>query len=186
VIGALQGLTATHVSALGLDPSDGSLVLLGTDEGIFRSTDGGLSFDPVLSEGYVLAIALAPAEPAHGYAAWHSSYDTADGVIYATSDHGAHWQRISDDTLPPDLRILKIEVDPRDPEVLYILTGEDRFACGPGAVFQSTDGGRTWSRIAANLGQIADLALDPADPDALYLTLFDSSGSVVAETMQPI
>lgn len=172
VIGSTRGLTATDVSGLGFDPVDPQILYLGTDGGLFRSDDGGDTFHPVLDHGYITDIEIAPGNPAVGYAAYHSRYDVADGVIYKTTDRGRAWAQISNETLPGNLHILELAVDREDENRLYLLAGEGRFACGPAALFESTDGGQSWTRIAADLGQIADFALAPDDSRTLYLTTY--------------
>ncbi len=172
VIGSFRGLTSTHVSGLGFDPDDPAILYLGTEMGIFRSDDYGDTFEPVLDHGYITDIAVAPSNPRVGYAAYHSQHNIADGVVYRTTDRGLSWERVSDDTLPGGLHILRLIVDWEDEEVLYLLAGEGRFACGPAALYESTDGGVHWTPIATHLGQIADVALDPNDANTLYLTTY--------------
>ncbi len=172
VIGDSRGLTVTHVSGLGFDPDNPAILYLGTEEGIFRSADSGEAFTPVLSHGYITDIEIARSNPSVGYAAHHSQYNVADGTIYKTADRGQTWVRVSDGTLPGNLHILELAVDWEDEDVLYLLAGEGRFACGPAVLYESADGGVTWTRIAASLGQIADFALDPNDPNVFYLTTY--------------
>ncbi len=171
-VGSFRGLTSTHVCGLGFDPADPAILYLGTEEGIFRSANAGDSFTPVLAHGYVTDIAIAASDPSVGYAAHHSRYDAADGSVFKTTDRGLTWAQVSDGSLPGNLHILKLIVDPQDADRLYLLAGEGRFACGPAVVHESADGGVTWRRIAADLGQIADVALDPDDPRTIYLTTY--------------
>jgi len=172
VIGSTRGLTTTHVSGLGFDPTDPDILYLGTETGIFRSNDGGETFQPVLTSGYITDITFAPSNPNVGYAAHHSQYNIADGTIYKTTNRGQTWAKASNNTLPGNLHILELIVDWEDENVLYLLAGEGRFACGPAVLYESADGGQTWTRIAASLGQIADIALDPNDTNTLYLTTY--------------
>ncbi len=172
VIGASQGLTSTHVSGLGFDPTDPAILYLGTEAGLFRSADFGDTFGLVLPHGYITDIAIAPSNPAVGYAAHHSQYDAADGTVYKTTDRGLTWTLVSDASLPGNLHILKLMVDEEDEDVLYLLAGEGRFACGPALLYESADGGVTWTTIATSLGQIADAALAPGDPNTLYVSTY--------------
>ena len=170
-IGAEQGLTTTHVDAVGFDPEDPDLLYLGTEEGLFRSTDGGRHFERVLAGGYVTDVRFSASDPAIGYLALHPEYDATEPEVYKTEDRGKTWERVDVD-LPRNLRLLKLAVHPEDPDVVFALAGEDRFACGEAALFVSEDGGRRWRRLGGGLGQVMDFALDPADPDLLYLSTY--------------
>ena len=172
VIGASRGLTSTHVSGLGFDPLDPAVLYLGTESGIFRSEDSGEHFIHVLKDGYITDIAIAASDPTTGYAAYHSRYDAADGTVYKTTDGGKNWQPAGAASPDEGLHILKLFIDPEDEKVLYLLAGEGRFACGPAALYESTDGGATWAQLAADLGQIADAALAPNDARTLYVTTY--------------
>ncbi len=172
VIGAARGLTVTDVCGVGFDPADPSIIYLGTEEGLFRSADSGETFTQVLGHGYITDIAFSPSDPQVGYAAHHSRYDLPDGTVYRSTDRGRTWRRVSGPSLPRGLHILELFTDPRNGKVVYALTGEGRFACGPAALFVSRDGGASWRRVGAELGQIAHAVLDPRDPDVLYVTTY--------------
>ncbi|HGY10731.1 MAG TPA: hypothetical protein ENK37_11895 [Oceanithermus profundus] len=172
-IGALRGLGGfwtTHVSAVGFDPQDPDILYLGTEEGLFRSRDGGHRFERVLEEGYITDVRFAHERPEVGYLAWHPEYNAAAGAVFRSEDRGLSWRKVGN--LPSGLRILKLLVHPSNPDVVYALSGEDRFTCGEAALFRSEDGGQGWRRVAAEAGQIIDAALDPAEPDALYLSSY--------------
>ncbi len=171
-IGAVQGLTVTHVASAALDPQDPLWMALGTEEGIFRSTDGGRSWHMVFPHGYIADIRLAPGDPSQGYATFHSAYDQADGQVLGTQDRGRTWHLLPNQGLPPGLHLLKLQVDPQNPERVFLLSGEGRFACGPARLFVSQDGGNSWHPVAPSLGQVLDFALDPLDPTRLYLTTY--------------
>ncbi|HEC21825.1 MAG TPA: hypothetical protein ENI95_02785, partial [Chloroflexi bacterium] len=176
VIGSYRGLTSTHVSGIGFDPTDPAILYLGTDDGIFRSHDTGETVQQVLSGGYVTDIAVAASDPRLVYAAYHSEWDSDDGHIYRSDDGGLTWEPVSVD-LPPGLRILKLIVSPRDADVVYLLSGEGRFASGPPAAFRSMDGGVHWEPISVAPGRVPgrvmDIALSRANPSTLYLTTYN-------------
>ena len=52
-IGLAQGLTDDYVASVGFDTQDGNIFYLGTRRGIFRSSDGGQTVQPVLPDGYI-------------------------------------------------------------------------------------------------------------------------------------
>ena len=171
-LGAAQGLTETHVVSVAFDPVNPAVLYVGAEVGIFRSANRGETFVRVLDHGYITALAFAPSDPNIGYAAHHSRHDVADGRVYATYDRGLTWQPLPNEGLPAGVHILTLQVHPQDPQTVYALTGEGRFACGPAALFVSTDGGVTWTRWAEDLGQVLDFALDPHSPERFYLSTY--------------
>ena len=173
VIGASKGLTITHVSCVGFDPVDGDILYIGTEGGIFRSDNGGNSVVQVLNSGYITDIQFAHSNTAIGYASYHPAYDSNDGVVFKTTDHGLSWSLISTD-IPTGRRILKLEVSRQDEDKLYLLSGEGGFACSPSEVYRSTDGGVHWSFVSGGYGEILDMAIDPANDDNLYMTSMDA------------
>ena len=171
-IGSTQGLTTGDVASVGFDPQNGSILYFGTEQGIFRSSDGGETVQAVLSGGYILDIEFSPVDAQVGYAAWHPRTDLVGGQIYKTTDRGLTWQQVSSN-LPGDLRIVKIIISPADENTLYLLSGGSRFACGENGLFRSGDGGITWLKLAASLPDVQDIALDKLNPNNLYLTTLD-------------
>ena len=169
VIGSYRGLGFTHVSAVGFDPADESIIYLGLDGGLYRSGDAGETFQKVVSGGYWGAIAISPADPDVGYAAWIAGWNGTRTQVYRTADRGFTWDPVTErGSLPDGVRALRLVVHPTDPDTLYLISGEHRFATGAKAAYRSTDGGVHWIRLAADLGDVYDLALDPSSPATLY------------------
>lgn len=176
VIGADRGMTETHVSGVGFHRSDGDILFIGTENGIFRSNDGGSSVTQVLHGGYITDIEFGSNVSGTGYATYHPAYNSNEGVIYKTLDNGINWTQVSTN-LPSGLRILKIVVNPANVDTVYILSGQGRFACGPADVFRSADGGVTWTNLTSTLAEILDFALDPNNPQQVYLSTMNANCS---------
>lgn len=181
VIGAAAGLTATHVGAVGFDPLDGDILFFGTNAGIYRSDDGGENVIQVFNPGpparVVGDIKISLAEPNIGYATYQPIWNGLDGVVYKTIDHGLTWSPVSLD-LPNNLRLLKIVIHPNDPETVFLLSGFDRFACGPAELYRSNNGGVNWTKLATTISDeisIMDVAVDPVNPETVYLTTMNVS-----------
>lgn len=172
-IGARNGLFTTHVSSVAFDSESAEILYLGTEAGLFRSSDGGASVLEVLSGGYVTAVSFAPSDPTRGIAALNSDFDIADGTLYQTFDRGLSWMPLATDNgLPQTLHVLRLMIDPADPNLLYLLTGEGRFACSDAALYGSNDGGASWAPIGEPAWQVIDFGIDPANPDHLWLTTY--------------
>ena len=56
LIGSYRGLTSTHVCGVGFDPTNASVIFIGTEHGLFRSADTGLTVIKVINEGYITDI----------------------------------------------------------------------------------------------------------------------------------
>ncbi len=178
IIGVNRGLTNTHVGGMGFDPTDGDILFIGTEVGIYRSTDGGNSVTKsTMQDGYVTDIKICASDHQIGYATYHPTYDSNEGSIYKTTDNGVTWSEVSNTSLPGNLRILKIITDPTDADIVYCLSGQGRFACGPADVFKSTDGGVNWTNISPDGDEVLDIALDKVTPATLYCTTMDAACS---------
>ena len=172
VIGASNGLSTAHISGVGFHRTNGNILYLGTNDGIFRSDNGGDDVTKVLDGGYTTDIEFGTDKPAIGYASYHSLDDSNDGVIYKSTNNGVSWSQSSINL--PGNRILKIIVNPTDVNTLYILTGLGRFTCSDANVFRSTDGGVNWTNLTTSLSEILDIAIDPNNPDDIYITTMNA------------
>ena len=103
--------------------------------------------------------------------AWHPGMSLVGGQIYKTSDRGITWVKVSTD-LPDDLRIVKIMVNPKNENILFLLSGGSRFACGENGIFRSEDGGITWQKLGSDLPNVEDIAFDSINPNGLYFKYF--------------
>src|SRR5262245_14850684 len=91
---------------------------------------------------------------------------TAGGGVWKSSDGGASFQPIFDDQ--PTSSTGSVAVSPVDPNLVWIGTGEGniRGNVAPGAgIFKSLDGGKSWSHVWKQVGQIGTMAAHPTNPD---------------------
>lgn len=127
--------------------------LAGTQWGLYRSADRGLTWQPVSQgPGYPTVNALVQSPHGTLYLAH------ADGVYHAAGV-GLPWQP-GREGLPP-ANVLSLVLSPADRRLLYAGTE------GHG-VYRSRDGGRTWSPAGLEGLSVPVLALDPTDPEHLY------------------
>jgi photosystem II stability/assembly factor-like uncharacterized protein len=94
----------------------------------------------------------------------------ASGGIFKTTDGGATWAPIFDDT--PAFSIGSLAVAPSDPNVVWAGTGETfiraNISIGDG-IYRSLDAGRTWeNRGLEKSGRIGRIVIDPRDPDVVF------------------
>ena len=148
--------------------------------GLWKTEDGGANWrqvtDGQIASSSVGAVAVAPGNPdivyiGMGEGQLRANVMQGDGV-YRSADGGKTWQHAG---LAASRTITALRVHPRDPDIVYAAALGDPYAPGEErGVFKSRDGGRSWTRIlfrSSRAGAI-DLALDPANPDILYATLW--------------
>lgn len=172
-IGSVQGLTMCHVSAIGFDPNHRNVIVLGGNGGLFRSQTGGRTFSQVRQDGYFTDIAFAKSNSQIAYAAGDphaSQYNRAASQVFKSLDNGRSWAGL---TTPSGLKIIKIVVHPFNPNIVYVVSGPQRFATGPQVLYQSLDGGTNWTGFAGSVPNVLDFELDPSDPSrVMYLSSF--------------
>ena len=96
-----------------------------------------------------------------------------NGGVWKTNDFGRTWQPIFD--REPTGSIGAIVVSPADPNIVYVGSGEGLqrpdLSVGNG-IYKSTDAGKTWTHLGLRDGQqIAQMAVDPRNPDRLFVAV---------------
>ncbi|MGE5827661.1 MAG: choice-of-anchor D domain-containing protein, partial [Micromonosporaceae bacterium] len=149
---------------LGADGSD--FLLANQGQGVFRSTDGGVTWTAVntniaATDRFITALALDPLP--QGGASVRLYAGTTTGKVYRT-DNGVNWLPLSNNLPGNAVKALAIEM--ADPRVIYA-------ALDGGGVYVSPDEGFTWTALTSGLSSLAlnvvGLAVDSTqDPHALY------------------
>jgi hypothetical protein len=114
--------------------------------------------------GRVSCIAIDPSNTKH------ILLGSAGGGIWESKNSGTSWLPCTDQM--PSLAIGAVAFDPNSPKRVYAGSGEGNFYANLGAgVYQSTDGGITWTVLASapfvGVG-FYDLVVDPKTPSILY------------------
>jgi photosystem II stability/assembly factor-like uncharacterized protein len=164
------------------------------ERGVFRSTDGGRTFEKVLfKDDYTSAneVLLDPRNPNVLYATlWSQQQSFIEGQgfgdtgmgIFKSTDGGTTWAQLGEG-LPPAVLQANIAIAPSDPNILYATIAPVQ---GPIGFYTSTDGGAHWFAAIRAQGAPAGLAqdmrplarigggdlptvtVDPKDPKVVY------------------
>lgn len=136
----IQALHGQSVRSLAQAPSDANVLVAGTLEGVFRSSDHGATWsrispppeDPLSREIHeVESLAIDPHKPEIIYAGtWHLPWKTTDG--------GAHWHNIKQGVID-DSDVFSIILDPERPSIVYVS------ACS--GIYKSENGGELFHKI---------------------------------------
>src|SRR6516162_9772695 len=158
------------------------------ERGIFRSTDGGQTFQKVLyKDEYTSAddVRIDPSNPNTVYAAlWqqqqgfyeNGSFSGTDGGIFKSTDGGTTWTQLKNG-LPPIIQA-NLAVAPSNPKILYatIAAGGGAAAAGGGGrggrgggggaigLYKSNDGGDHWF-LATEDPRVTERGSTRHDPD---------------------
>jgi photosystem II stability/assembly factor-like uncharacterized protein len=151
--------------------------------GIYRSADGGLTWQPANdvntdNEGFT-AIVVHPTDPQIVYAAGH--YDAG---VFKTTDGGQTWTAINNGLPQLYERFYAMAIAPDAPDTLILL--------GKAGVFKTTNGGSSWKQLSSGIDANAKyrgIVFDPTNGQVVYLgssTLGVSYSTDGGETFQPL
>jgi photosystem II stability/assembly factor-like uncharacterized protein len=137
--------------------------------GLLRAAAGDLRYRMIgpFRGGRTKAASGVPGQPNVFY------IGASNGGVWKTTDFGRVWTPIFDDQ--PTGSIGAIAVAPSSPDVVYVGSGEGLqrpdLSTGDG-IYKSTDAGRTWRHLGLRDGQqIPQIAVDPRNPDRLYVAV---------------
>lgn len=143
--------------------------------GIFKSTDGGVHWDPIFDGQPVSSIgslAVAASDPNIVWAgtgeSFIRSHISVGAGIYKSTDAGKTWALMG---LDKTGRIGNVIIDPRNPDIVLACSLGHAYGPQPErGVFRTTDGGKTWDKVLfvdENTG-CSDMGMDPNNSRILF------------------
>jgi photosystem II stability/assembly factor-like uncharacterized protein len=126
------------VKALVIDPKNPSTLyaapglILSAGGGIFKSTDGAMSWNAVNSglpdNFFISSLAIDPRKP-------NTLYVSSRGSLFNTTDGGSSWATLQSSS--PSVQ--NLVVDPQDSDTLYAVSGR--------GIVKSADSGGSWNKV---------------------------------------
>ena len=171
-----------RVVDIAVDPAAADTIYIAAATGgVWKSTDKGANFTPVWPASYpqamgalvitstgVLFAGVGEANPGGGSITYGGS------GVYRSANGGATWQNVG---LTSSGAIGRIVVDPGDPQHLFVAAAGDLFnPGGERGVYETTDGGSTWTRVLNGDNDTTgavDLAIDPTNPNRVFAAMWD-------------
>jgi photosystem II stability/assembly factor-like uncharacterized protein len=182
-----------QISVIAIDPRDPNRLFVAVaghpygpnpERGIYRSTDGGQTFQKVLYKDENIGgndVELDPSDPKTVYATlWDSregpwenaAWDGTGGGIYKSTDGGTTWQQLAGG-LPKDIIQAYVTIAPSNPKRLFATVAIKNAV----EFYRSDDAGATWSTVTTDSrpktriggGDLCIARFDPADPDIIYV-----------------
>jgi photosystem II stability/assembly factor-like uncharacterized protein len=152
-----------------------------TGGGVWKTTDGGKSAQPVTDAYFGGTIGALAVQQSNPDVVWAGGGETpirgnvshGDGV-WKSTDAGKTWTYMG---LKETQYISRIRIHPDNPDVVYV--GALGHVFGPNkerGVFRTTDGGKTWKNILFRNDStgVADMIMDPKNPRVMYVTFWQA------------
>jgi photosystem II stability/assembly factor-like uncharacterized protein len=140
------------VQAITLHPTNRDVVFVGTQDGPYRSTDGGSSWERTgfPSGLQVWSITFHPRDPSVVFAG------TSPVGVFRSDDGGSTWRKLPNAkqdreriTMAFPSRVMRIAITPGNPDAIYA-------ALEVAGVIRSVDGGETWEDCSDPLEKLAE------------------------------
>ncbi|MDF1697319.1 MAG: glycosyl hydrolase, partial [Saprospiraceae bacterium] len=154
-----------------------SLFLLTTSESVIAQSNSsdvasqvakGLQLrgiGPAVMGGRIADIAVHPTQSSTWYVA------VGSGGLWKTINSGITWTPIFDQQ--PSYSIGTVSLDPANPEVVWVGTGENvsgRHVGWGDGVYKSKDGGKSWNKMGLEKSEhIGKILIDPTNSDVVYV-----------------
>jgi photosystem II stability/assembly factor-like uncharacterized protein len=173
-------LASGRVMSIAVNPKNKVEYYVGVASGgVWKTLNDGTTWTPLFDKEGSYSIGWVTLDPNDPNVVWvgagesnsQRSVSYGDG-IYRSDDGGKNWQNLG---LKKSEHIGRVVVDPRDSKVVYVAAEGPLW--GPGGdrgLYKSADGGKTWKAVltvSENTG-VADVAIDPADPDIIYASAY--------------
>jgi photosystem II stability/assembly factor-like uncharacterized protein len=170
-----------RVAAIDVVESNPDVIYVGAATGgVWKSTNGALSFTPIFDDQPVAAIGAVAIYQASPDIVWvgtgegnvRNSMSVGNG-IYKTVDGGKTWQHLG---LEKTERIHRIVLHPTNPNIAWVSAlGQAWGQNADRGVFKTEDGGKTWKKVlyVNERTGASDLIIDPRNPNKLFASMWE-------------
>lgn len=150
------------IVVIALHPSKSQIIYVATNDYIFKTRDGGQTWENLskgMSHSRVISMAIDPAYPATIYAG------TKGDAVFKSYDGGQRWTSLRNGLENNTITsvVTQFVFDPRESSHLFVSTTM--------GVFESTNGGESWQKRMDGMTEVlmvVALALDPTRPQMMY------------------
>lgn len=199
-----------HIGRILVDPRDSNRLLVaaegplwsaGGERGVFRSTDGGTTWAPVLQIDEHTGVTDLEFDPANPDVVYAASYQRRRHVwgflgggpgsgLWKSEDNGVSWRRLKTGLPGGDMGKIGLAVTPADPSLVYATIEAGDKERG---FYRSRDRGESWEKrndyISGGTGPhyYQELEASPLDADRVYqMDVFLHATKDGGATMAPI
>jgi len=184
-----MGLTESRqIPRIVVDPVDNDVVYVaalgdlwkaGGERGIYKTTDGGMTWTRVLDAGPDAGgtdLVMDPSNNKVLYAAtyqrrrasWGFNGGGPNSAIWKTVDGGRSWSKLENGIPAGDKGRIGLDVYRRNPSIVYARVEHPK----QGGVYRSEDGGASWNKMSATNPRpmyFSQIRIDPNDDKRIYV-----------------
>jgi photosystem II stability/assembly factor-like uncharacterized protein len=185
-----MGLPETgHIGRIMIHPKDTNIVYIaspgplwkdGGERGVFKTTDGGRTWENVLTISEhtgVIDVVLDPSRPERLYAAayqrqrktWGFVAGGVESGLYRSTDGGRNWTKVTSGMPTGEVGRIALAVSPVQPNRVYAVIEAPNEQAG---TFRSDDAGETWKKVSGGSrisNYNASVRADPVNADRVYV-----------------
>ena len=165
-------------NCLAMSPTDQNIIYAGAaNGGIFKTINGGASWDPIFDDNAYLAIGDIELDPNDENTIFVGTGDKNFGGgshlgngVYKSTDAGLNWTQIG---LEQTAIITEVIIDPTNSDRIFVSTlGNTYEKTTERGVYRTSDGGSTWQNVLfiSDSSGVIDMVMDPSNSDILYAT----------------
>jgi len=186
-----MGLTKSeHIGKIMLDPRNSDVVYVacqgplwgpGGDRGLYKSVDGGLSWNLILSVSENTGITDFVIDPRYPDVIVAASYlrrrhvwtlinGGPESAIHKSTDGGKTWRKVNTGLPSGDLGRIGLAISPTNPDYIYAIVeaGENS-----GGFYRSVNRGESWVKMnsysTVSAQYYSEIFCDPVNPDMVYI-----------------
>jgi photosystem II stability/assembly factor-like uncharacterized protein len=202
--------SSEHIGKIVIDPRDSDTVYVaaqgplwssGGDRGLYKTTDGGRTWNRILNideNTGVTDLVLDPRNPdvliAASYQRRRHVWTIIDGGpgggIHRSTDGGKTWKKMTAGLPTGDVGRIGLAIAPTDPDTVYAIIEASESS---GGIHRSQDRGLTWEKrnsFAAQAQYYSHLVVDPFNKDRIYamnvdIQVSDDGGKTLSPQPQP-
>ncbi len=200
-----------RISSIEIHPENTNIMYVGVlgalwsdseERGVYKSTDGGQSWEQVLYTDQTTGcsdVVMDPEDPTILYAsmwefrrsAWSFSSGGENSALYKSVDGGKSWEKIHNGFPEGKLGRIAFAIAPSDHQILYaVVESEVKEKSG---LYKSVDAGKSWEHKNGDFGLVvrpfyfSRIVVDPQDPDLVVKAgLFGSISRDGGETFKDL
>lgn len=177
-----------HIGQILIDPRNSDVVYVaaigplwreGGERGLYKTSDGGKSWEAVLTideHTGINELLMDPRNPDVLYAAAHQRrrhvFTYIGGGpgsgVYKSTDAGANWEKINQGLPETDLGRIGLSMSPANPEIIYAIVEAAR---DKGGFYRTTNQGASWEKMSDYVtsgNYYQEIVADPVDPVKIY------------------